>query len=341
MITGDYPVTAQNIARQIGLANPDKVITGPELENMPPEKLQQRIKDVNIFSRVVPEQKLVIVNALKANGDIVAMTGDGVNDAPALKSANIGVAMGERGTDVAREASGLVLLNDDFSSIVEAVKMGRRIFDNLKKAMAYVISVHVPIAGVSLVPVLLGWPLVLFPAHIVFLELIIDPACSIVFESEPAEKNVMSRAPRDPKESLFGKRLMILSIMQGIFSLVVVMAVFKIALSYGQSEPAARSLAFATLLVSNICLILTNRSWSRSIVASLFVVNKALVGVVIGAAIFLALAIYVPFLQKLFHFGPLHPADYAVFIAAGICSVVWFELVKWIMQKLGVDLMRE
>lgn len=340
MITGDYPVTAQNIARQIGLADPDRFITGPELEKMAPDELRERIRGINIFSRVVPEQKLGIVNALKANGNIVAMTGDGVNDAPALKSANIGVAMGERGTDVAREASDLVLLNDDFSSIVEAVRLGRRIFDNLKKAMAYIISVHIPIAGVSLIPVLLGWPLILFPAHIVFLELIIDPACSIVFESEPAEKNVMTRPPRDPRESLFGKRIMTLSLLQGISSLIVVMVVFKAALMLGQSEASARTIAFITLIVSNICLILTNRSWSRSIIASLFVVNKALIGVVTGAAVFLAFAIYVPFLQKLFHFGIVHPADLAVCFAAGLWSVAWFELVKFIMQKLGVDLMR-
>lgn len=340
MITGDYPVTAQNIARQIGLANPDLVITGPELEKFSPEELKRRIGEVNIFSRVVPEQKLIIVNALKARGDIVAMTGDGVNDAPALKAADIGVAMGERGTDVAREASGLVLLKDDFSSIVEAVRLGRRIFDNLKKAMAYIISVHIPIAGASLIPVVLGWPLVLYPAHIVFLELIIDPACSVVFESEPAEGTVMTRPPRDPKESLFGRRLMTLSVLQGLFALVVVMAVFKTALWRGHSEPSARTLAFLTLIVSNICLILTNRSWSRGIIASMSVSNKALYCVVAGAILFLGLAVYTPFLQRLFHFGPIHAIDFLICILAGIWSVAWFELVKLAMKKMGIDLMR-
>ncbi len=340
MITGDYPATAYNIARQIGLANPEKFISGPGLEKMAPGELSERIRDVNVFSRVVPEQKLAIVNALKANGDIVAMTGDGVNDAPALKSADIGISMGERGTDVAREASDLVLLKDDFSSIVEAVRLGRRIFDNLKKAMAYIISVHIPIAGAALIPVLLGWPLILFPAHIVFLELIIDPACSVVFESEPAERNAMTRPPRDPKESLFGKKIMTLSVLQGIFSLIVVMAVFKAALIFGQSEDSARAIAFTTLIISNICLILTNRSWSRSILASLFVPNKALMAVAAGAAVFLALAIYAPFLQRLFHFGILHPVDFAICFGAGLWSVAWFELVKFIVHKLGIDLMR-
>ena len=196
MITGDYPATAQSIARQAGLANPEKIITGPELECMSDEELAKQIKQVQVFARVVPEQKLRIVMALKANHEIVAMTGDGVNDAPALKAAHIGIAMGGRGTDVAREAASLVLLDDDFSSIVAAVRLGRRIFDNIKKAIAFIFAVHVPIAGLSMLPVFFSdWPLLLFPVHIVFLELIIDPACSLIFEAEEAEANVMERPP--------------------------------------------------------------------------------------------------------------------------------------------------
>ncbi len=328
MITGDYPATASNIARQIGLNNPDNVITGPELEKLTPEKLAERIRTVNIFARVVPEQKLLIVDALKANGEVVAMTGDGVNDAPALKSSHIGVAMGERGTDVARESSDLVLLKDDFTSIVDAVKMGRRIFDNLRKATAYIISVHVPIAGSSLIPVLLGWPIILYPVHIVFLELIIDPACSIVFEAEAEESNIMSRPPRSPKTSMFSRGLVILSLLQGLFSLLVVTVVFKIAQGLGQSEANARTLAFTTLVISNLCLILSNRSWSRSILRSLLVPNKALIWVIGGAVLFLGLAIYVPILQKLFHFQQLHGVDILISLAAGVLSVIWFEIVK-------------
>jgi Ca2+-transporting ATPase len=328
VITGDYPATACNIAKQIGLKNPDNVITGPELEKLSPGKLAERIRTVNIFSRVVPEQKLLIVDAFKANGEVVAMTGDGVNDAPALKSAHIGVAMGERGTDVARESSDLVLLNDDFTSIVDAVRMGRRIFDNLRKATAYIISVHVPIAGSSLIPVLLGWPIILYPVHIVFLELIIDPACSIVFEAETEESNIMRRPPRPPKTSMFSRRLVILSLLQGLFSLLVVTVVFRIALGLGQSEAGARTLAFATLVISNLCLILTNRSWSRSILSSLTVHNKWLVRVVAGATLFLGLAIYVPIFQRLFHFEYLHGWDILIFLLAGVLSVIWFEVVK-------------
>ncbi|MFA6078501.1 MAG: cation-translocating P-type ATPase [Candidatus Omnitrophota bacterium] len=340
MITGDYPVTAQNIARQIGLKNPDEIITGPEIAKMSESVLRDRIRDVNIFSRVIPEQKLLIVNALKANGDVVAMTGDGVNDAPALKSANIGIAMGDRGTDVARESSELVLLDDDFSSIVESVRLGRRIFDNLKKAMAYVIGVHIPIAGVALIPIIMGWPIILFPVHIVFLELIIDPACSVVFESEPAEANIMDRPPRDPKKSLFGGKLLTLSVLQGVFSLAVVISVFNVSLKMGQAEEAARTLAFTTLIISNICLILTNRSWYRSIISSLKTSNRALVAVVIGAGLFLTLAVYVPVLQDLFHFGIMHFIDIIICFAAGILSVIWFELVKIIFNRLGIDLMK-
>lgn len=341
MITGDYPATAQNIARQIGLKNIDQVITGPELAEMNPAQLKDKISAVNIFARVVPEQKLLLVNALKDNGEIVAMTGDGVNDAPALKSAHIGVAMGERGTDVARESSAIVLLKDDFASIVAAVRLGRRIFDNLKKAMAYIISVHIPIAGISLIPVLAGWPVILYPVHILFLELIIDPACSIVFEQEKEEENTMQRPPRDPGEPLFGKRLLFLSILQGLFSLAVITAVYKVALALNQSVAEARTLSFVALIISNLCLILTNRSWCKSILSSLFVPNQALKWVILGAILFLGLVIYVPFLQKIFHFATMHCLDVIIALIAGILSVTWFEIVKIMSVKKQVELLKD
>ncbi len=328
MITGDYPATALNIARQIGLRDPEETITGPEMDRMDDLQLQERIRTATIFARVVPEQKLRIVNALKANGEVVAMTGDGVNDAAALKSAHIGIAMGGRGTDVARESSDLVLLDDDFSSIVQAVKMGRRIFGNLKKAMSYILAVHIPIAGMSLLPVVFNWPLVLLPVHIVFLELIIDPACSVVFEAEPEETGVMSRPPRPMGEPLFGRRVVLFSLLQGISVLAIVLAVFLAALYTGQGESESRALAFTTLIIANLGLILTNRSWTGTALKTLRSPNPAFWWVVGGAAFFLALVLYLPILRDLFKLSRPHPADIGICLAAGLVSVLWFEFFK-------------
>ena len=209
---------------------------------MDEQTLRDRVAQASVFARAVPEQKLQLVNALKANGEIVAMTGDGVNDSPALKAAHIGIAMGERGTDVAREAADLVLLDDDFSSIVQAVRLGRRIFDNLKKAMAYIFAIHVPIAGLSLCAVLFRWPLILEPVHVAFLELIIDPACSIVFEAEKEEADVMQRPPRSATEHLFNRQMVMMSLLQGFGVLVILLAIFGVALYRGQGEADARAL---------------------------------------------------------------------------------------------------
>ena len=329
MITGDYPLTGQHIARQVGLKPVDKIITGLELDILSDDELRERIKTVNIFARVVPEQKLRLVNAFKANGEIVSMTGDGVNDAPALKSANIGIAMGGRGTDVAREAAALVLLDDDFSSIVKAIRLGRRIFDNLRKAMAYILAVHIPIAGLSLIPVLLGWPLVLLPVHVVFLELIIDPACSIAFEAEPEEPDVMNRPPRDRKEPLFSRRTIVLSLLQGTAVLLVTLAIYGFILNRGQGELEARSLAFTTLVIANLGLILSNRVWSKNIISSMRNKNTALFIIVAATLALLALVFSVPFLRSLFSFGPLHVNDLALCFGAGVACIVWFELVKF------------
>ncbi len=333
MITGDYPATASAIARQAQLQSSpgtdalEQLLTGDVMALMSDAELQERMKTVNVCARIAPEQKLRIVQALKANGDIVAMTGDGVNDAPALKAAHVGVAMGGRGTDVAREAASLVLLDDNFAALVRAVRLGRRIFDNLRKSMSYILAVHVPIAGMALLPVLLGWPTVLFPLHIAFLELVIDPACSMVFENEPAEANVMQRPPRDVGTPLFAGMTLLLALLQGLGALAVVMG--ATAWGAGQlGEGAARAFAFATLVCTNLALIFSNRSRVGSLWASLWVPNRTL-WIVVGAALALmALALYLPWLARLFVFEPLPLLYLGAALGLGLASMLWFEAVK-------------
>jgi len=328
MITGDYPETAISIAKQIGLKNHTETITGKKLDEINDDELLKMIGLVNIFSRVIPEQKLRIVEALKANGEIVAMTGDGVNDAPALKAAHIGIAMGGRGTDVAREASGIVLLDDNFSSLVSGVKVGRRIFDNMMKAMSYIISVHIPIAGLSLIPLLMKWPIVFFPVHIVFLELVVDPICSVLYEAEPAEKNIMNRPPRSSKKPLFNRDMLGVSIMQGLIMLLIFLAVFRASLVLGKTETQARAITFATLVLSNLALVLASRSKSASIFSTLKNKNVALWVIFAGTLLFLGMAIYFPGLAGIFGFYKL--GIYEIFIALlfSLASILWYEVAK-------------
>ncbi|MBK5215730.1 MAG: cation-translocating P-type ATPase [Candidatus Pacebacteria bacterium] len=328
MITGDYPGTAQFIGKQIGIKNTDEYLTGVDLEKMDPALLKEKIKTVNIFARVFPEQKLLIINALKENDEIVAMTGDGVNDAPALKTAHIGVAMGQRGTDVAREASSLVLLDDDFSSIVSAVRLGRRIYNNLKRAMGYLLAVHVPIAGMSVLPLVFNLPIVLFPAHVAFLELIIDPACSTVFEAEKEDAEIMNRPPRNLHQSMFNFKTVMVSVMQGLGILLVTFALYYFVIKNGRSELEARSFAFSTLVLSNLMLIIINLSWVDNIYKIITSGNKVLYMVFIGALLSLMAVLYIPFMADLFHMAPLYFSDFILIGASVVLSMMWFEILK-------------
>lgn len=330
MITGDYPGTAEAVAREAGIDLAGGILTGADIDGLDEAALREQLRSTHVFARVVPEQKLRLVEAFKANGEVVAMTGDGVNDAPALKAAHIGIAMGGRGTDVAREAASLVLLDDDFSAIVDAIRLGRRIFANLHKAMAYILAVHVPIAGMALLPLLFGLPLVLAPVHIVFLELVIDPACSIVFEAEPEEAGSMHRPPRRSDAPLFSLPTLLLSLLQGATVFLAVAVVYAFALERGLGADAARALTFASLVAGNLWLILVNRSWSATLRDSLRTPNAAFWRVIAGTLGFLACALYVPWLRDVFAFAPLHADDLLLALAAGALGVAWFELFKWV-----------
>lgn len=334
MITGDYPGTACHVARHAGIANPDEFLTGQDLKNFDEDSLQEKIANVNVFARVAPEQKMTLVDAFKKQGKVIAMTGDGVNDAPALKAAHIGVAMGGRGTDVAREAADLVLVNDDFYSITAAVRAGRTIFDNLKKALAYIFAVHIPIAGMSFFPVAMGMPVMFFPAHIAFLELIIDPACSLVFENEPECKDVMKRPPRKLKEPLFNRRVAVISFLQGLAVLIAVFVLFYWVLSVGRSESEARAITFCAIVFGNIMLIISNLSWSKAGWQTLANGNKALYWMLGLVSAVLAMVLTVPFLRQLFHFAPIGLADVGLAFLAVFAGILWFEIFKLFRRRL-------
>ncbi len=330
MITGDYPGTALSIARAVDIETSAGAITGPELAAMSDDELAERVRTVNVFARMVPDQKLQLIRALKANGEVVGMTGDGVNDAPALRAADIGIAMGSRGTDVARESADLVITDDDFSSIAGGVRQGRGIFDNLHKAMAYILAIHVPIFGMTLIPVFVpGWPLVLLPVQIAFLQLVVDPACSIVFEAEQVDPQVMERPPRPVGAPLFTRRDLTIAGLQGLSVLAVTLGVYAWALWSNEPDEVVRSVAFLTLFVGNLTLILVNRSWQRPIGRSFRErKNPTLKWILSGASGAVIVLLTIPTLRHAFHFGPLSLLDWIVAFVAGTASLAWFELYK-------------
>ena len=332
MITGDYPATAMAIARQAGL-DPEDVITGDNLKAMSDAALAKRVRSATVFARIMPEQKLRIVNALKSIGEVVAMTGDGVNDAPSLKAAHIGVAMGGRGTDVAREASSIVLLDDDFGSIVKTIRLGRRIYDNLRKAMGFVFAVHVPIAGLALLPLLFGLPILFGPMHIAFLEMVIDPVCSLVFENETEEEDVMRRPPREPEEPLFSRPLIGWSLLQGAMSLILVAVIFLAATHRGMPEDEVRALAFFSLVMTIVGLIVVNRSFIASIATAILRPNLTLVLVLTAVSTILGLTLLWPFASGLFRFGPLHFDDLSLTLGAGIFLLMTLEMIKPVRRR--------
>ncbi|MCA3261327.1 MAG: cation-translocating P-type ATPase [Telmatospirillum sp.] len=332
MITGDYPATALAIAKSAGLDGADMLV-GDTLADLSDADLAKRVATATVFARVMPEQKLRIVRALQTNGAVVAMTGDGVNDAPSLKAANIGVAMGQRGTDVAREASSIVLLDDDFGSIVATVKLGRRIYDNLRKAMSFILAVHVPIAGLALLPLLFGLPILLGPVHIAFLEMVIDPVCSLVFEAETAEDDLMRRPPRDPAEPLFSRAMVVWSLLQGIFAFGLVAAIFVVAIERGMPADEVRALAFFSLVTAIVALILVNRSASASLLQAVRRPNRALAIVLPFVVLMLGATLAIPALRDLFRFGPLHMDDLLLTVGAGLVVLVVLEIAKPLLRR--------
>lgn len=336
MITGDYSKTAMAIGKDIGLKFKDCTITGEDIESMTDEELAEAVKHCDIFSRVVPNHKMKIVKALKGNGDIVAMTGDGVNDAPALKNADIGIAMGKRGTQVAKEASHMILLDDNFTTIVESVKDGRRIFDNIRKAMVYIMVIHIPIILLALFSTLLNLPAILLPAHIMLLELIIDPTCSIIFEAGEAEPNIMKQPPRSSKEPLLTKSLTIKVLLQGISMFLAAFIPFHYLVDSGFGVELARSFSLVTLIISNIILVLVNCS-NAKYVFTLFKQKSNNVRILINvtALVMVIAVVYIPFLQGLFYTKALNLSMLLLSIGLGIVSSLWWELVKLVTNTIS------
>ena len=331
MITGDYPATAVAIARKAGL-QADEVITGSDLRTMDDEALAARLQHQPVFARIMPEQKLRIVEALKRQGQVVAMTGDGVNDAPSLKAAHIGIAMGERGTDVAREASSIVLLDDDFSSVVKAVRLGRRIYDNLRKASGFIFAIHMPIAGLAILPLVLNLPIILGPMHIAFLEMIIDPVCTLVFEAEEEEANIMREPPRPPRESLFSRALIRWSLAQGAVAFTVAAAIFLTANQWGVDEATVRALTFVSLVMVIISLVLVDRSYSSSLWTAVARPNRALAIVLAILAAVLVFVLTLPAARDLFKFSALNISQLAIAFGAGIAVLLLLEMVKPLLR---------
>lgn len=338
MITGDNGITTSAIAKQVGIPHSDEIITGDMLNDMSDEELKEKIKDVSIFSRVVPEHKMRIVKAFKENGEVVAMTGDGVNDAPALKYADIGIAMGKRGSEVSREAADLILLDDNFSTIVDTVKDGRRIYDNIRKAIGYVFTIHIPIAFASLLAPFLGIgssALLLLPVHVVLLEIIIDPTCSIVLERQPAENDIMERKPRNPQENILTSSMLAKSIAQGIVLFAASFGTYYMYLnSHADGIAVARSMGLAIIMISNLLLVQVNSSNKEYAYKSFMNLykDKVMWIVMIGTILGLGVILYTP-LAGILNLAALSFSQISIVVVISLASIMWYEVVKFIKNK--------
>jgi Ca2+-transporting ATPase len=333
MITGDNGITASSIANQINMPNSDHIITGDELNEMSDAELRERVKDVSIFSRVLPEHKMRIVKAFKENGEVVAMTGDGVNDAPALKYADIGIAMGKRGSEVSREAADLILLDDNFSTIVDTIKDGRRIYDNIKKAVGYVFTIHIPIAFSALLAPFMGISpasLLLLPLHVVLLELVIDPTCSIVLERQTAESDIMQRPPRNPKEKLLTARMLSKSVIQGLAIFAASFAMYYHFINtYPDNAPLARTMGLSIIFLSNVLLVQVNSSNTEFALRTFIrqIKDRVMWAVIIGTLAGLLIMLYTP-LSGFLKLAPLSSEQLLLSAGISCIAVLWYELVK-------------
>jgi Ca2+-transporting ATPase len=335
IVTGDNAETTTAIAKQIDFKGFEHSMSGNELMLLSDVELQEKVKNTNLFTRMFPEAKLRIINALKANNEIVAMTGDGVNDGPALKAAHIGIAMGKKGTEIAKEAASLILFDDDFSKMIDAIAMGRRIYTNLKKAIQYIISIHIPIILTVFIPLALGWmyPNILSPVHIIFLELIMGPTCSIIFENEPMEENTMQNKPRPFTASFFNWNELTISIIQGLVITAGSLLIYQYAVSQGLNENQTRTMVFIVLITANIFLTLVNRSFYYSILTTLKYKNN-LVPLMIGISVFItSLLLFVPYLTAFFGFATLTNFQITSAILIGFISVIWYEIPKFLKRN--------
>ncbi len=336
MVTGDYPGTARYIASKIGLKNFEKVVTGQELSKIPETELRQLVQRVNVFARITPEEKLRLVGALKANGEVVAMTGDGVNDAPALKAAHIGIALGGSSTDVAREAASLILLNGDFASLVETVKLGRRIYDNIKRAMMYVLAIHIPIAGIALIPPLSNLPLVLYPIHIVFLELIIDPVSSIAFEATEGDKDIMTKPPRKLNKPFLNNNVLLYSLIQGLIILIGCIGVMLITWYLHLSPNSTRTITYVTLIISNLGLMLVNLNGPENIWHSISSTTAPVKWILSGTAILLTVIVIFPLFRNLFSFAELRLTEILICMITSLFIIICIETFELISKRKGI-----